>query len=331
MGAPLDIAVTYRSEKGAPLTADEVDANTRALVAAIQKLATTGPGTGLDAAEYDPNTGVVTLVDSANNVLGAFPLPPRPVNPKGTWQAATAYAQGDLVRVDASATVPLGLVALATTAFTSDASDPAVDIASKALFVLVYDGRPAQTYKGVFAADATYAVGDTVSYTPTGTIYQLISDAPAGTLPTAYLQAADGTVTFPWAPVSLPGYRAIRIRLDGKPSASAVLVRELADRVGTFGTNLTNVAYDTRGPNSVVKSKIGATAQAQFALKVNGNVVGYITFAPAAAGSPGVAGLSTTNAAPVNVAAGDLIEVIGPATQDATLSDLYGFLSLVQY
>lgn len=330
MGAPLNIAVTLRATKGSPLTSDEQDGNIQALVAAIQSLATTGVGASLASAEFDPNTGVVTLLDTNNSVMGTFPLPPKPINLRGVWAAATKYALGDLIRVEPSDTVPRGLVALAPAAFTSDAADPAKDLAAGKIVRLVLDGKPAQTQRGTYVDGATYVPGDVVFYPPTGTYYRCyLKGTPAGSKPNNPLQQADGTYTFPWGRVSVPAYRALRVRADGKPAAGALVQREMMDRYCQIGVNFTGSIQSniTLGPNSIVKSKAVAAASALFPVKLNGVIVGYIAFAANAA----VAGSTTVNAQPVNVSPGDLIEVYAPATQDGTFADVYGYLTIIQY
>ncbi|MCJ2088483.1 hypothetical protein MKK88_21225 [Methylobacterium sp. E-005] len=330
MGAPLNIAVTLRATKGSPLTSDEQDGNIQALVAAIQKVATTGVGASLATAEFDPNTGIVTLLDTNNAVMGTFPLPPRPIRLAGRWAAATAYKLGDLVRIEATTTVPRGLSALAPADFISDAADPAKDIAAGKLVAVAYDGKPAQTQRGTYVDGATYVPGDVVFFPPTGTYYQMyLAGTPAGSKPNNPLQQADGTYTFPWGPVSLPAYRALRVRADGKPAAGALVQREMMDRYCQIGVNFTGAlqANISLGPNSIVKSKTAPAAAAQLTVKLNGVAVGYIAFA---AGSS-LAGFATVNAQPVNVSPGDLLEVFAPTTQDTALADIYGYLTIIQY
>jgi hypothetical protein len=98
--------------------------------------------------------------------MGTFPLPPRPINLRGVWAAATKYQLGDLIRVEPSDTVPRGLVALAPAAFTSDAADPTKDLAAGKIVRLVLDGKPAQTQRGTYVDGATYVLGEVVFYPP---------------------------------------------------------------------------------------------------------------------------------------------------------------------
>ena len=92
MGQPLNISITYASEKGSDINGAEADANFRALVAAIQQLSVLGGGSTLANIKVNQTTNIATFVDTNNAVLGAFTLPPRPVRPAGTWAASKKTA-----------------------------------------------------------------------------------------------------------------------------------------------------------------------------------------------------------------------------------------------
>jgi hypothetical protein len=326
MNAPVPVSLVLRSEKGAPLTSAEVDANFTNLVEALQALATRGAGAGLASVEFDPDTGVVTLLDTGNLVLGTFQLPSRPVRPRDLWTAGVAYVVGDLVRVPASATVPLGLLAYVTREHTSDADGPAEDLATGALLPLVYDGRPAQTMRGTYTDVVTYAPGDVVNNTRTGTYYQLVEAVPAGTKPTDLI--VDGpSFRLPWIPVSQPAYRAVRLRADGKPGPGTVLVREMIERGGAFGVAFGPVLEEFVGPAPRVTAKAAASGTTALRVFVNGNQFGTITFS---AGSTN-ASFATLAPAARFVSVGDVLEVLGPTTADGTLSDVYGYLNLMLF
>ncbi|MCJ2089793.1 hypothetical protein MKK88_27960 [Methylobacterium sp. E-005] len=206
--------------------------------------------------------------------------------------------------------------------------DGSVDVYENlAVMPLVYDGAPFATQRGTYSDTYTYAVGDTVFYPATATYYRLMQPTPAASKADRPVLAADGTVSVPWTPVSVPGYRAIRMRADGLPAAGQVLFREVMDRFGTFGAMLLPVNAPGAGPNPLLRSKVAAKAQAAFTLQVNGVVVGYAVF-PA---GKTIAGFSTVGSKSVQVNLGDIVEVFAPTTQDAPLSDVLGFLNLTVY
>lgn len=76
-----------------------------------------------------------------------------------------------------------------------------------------------------------------------------------------------------------------------------------------------------------MKAKTAPEAAAQFTVMLNGVAVGYIAFG--ANGS--IAAFTTVNTQPVNISPGDLLDVYAPATQDSTLADVYGYLTIIQY
>lgn len=152
--------------------------------------------------------------------------------------------------VEAYLEVPLGLGALAPAIYTSDAKDPATDLASGALMPLVYVGAPFATSRGTYSDTYVYQVGDSVFYPGTATYYRLMQTAPAGTKPDRPYLTADGSLQVPWAPVSIPTYEAIRIRVDGLPAAGARVMARMQDRFATFRGKLpaggTHQARDRR-------------------------------------------------------------------------------------
>jgi len=93
--------------------------------------------------------------------------------------------------------------------------------------------------------------------------------------------------------------------VQAKPTASEVVLHYLASRT---------VAFPVALAASVAKSIVAATATAVFMVQKNSVEIGTITFA--AASTVGVfAAASSTN-----LVASDLLEVVAPATPDATLS-----------
>ena len=94
---------------------------------------------------------------------------------------------------------------------------------------------------------------------------------------------------------------------QGKPDASSSMFRLVAPRAFTLPANLAG---------SIAKAGTAATASTVFIIKKNGTQIGSMTFA--ASSSTG----AFTFASQVSVAVGDIIDLVAPATQDATLSDV---------
>jgi hypothetical protein len=94
---------------------------------------------------------------------------------------------------------------------------------------------------------------------------------------------------------------------QGKPDVSSSLFRLAAPRAFTLPANLAG---------SIAKAGTAATASTVFIIKKNGSQIGTMTFA--AGGSTA----SFSLASQVSVAVGDIIDMVAPATQDATLSDV---------
>jgi|GEM_PF-6618267 len=94
---------------------------------------------------------------------------------------------------------------------------------------------------------------------------------------------------------------------ESKPTASQVLLRFYASRAFQLPVGLTG---------SMVKAAVAATASATFNIQKNGSTVGSFTFA--AAGTTA----TFTMASATSWAAGDLLTIIAPASQDATLAQI---------
>jgi hypothetical protein len=88
--------ITYRTEKGAPLTADEIDGNFRELVARIKVLEAhleSGEGLGQILVQGDQ----MTLIGTFGKEFGTFTLPKAVLTPRGPWLPQTPYQKLDLV------------------------------------------------------------------------------------------------------------------------------------------------------------------------------------------------------------------------------------------
>jgi hypothetical protein len=95
--------------------------------------------------------------------------------------------------------------------------------------------------------------------------------------------------------------------MASKPAGGARIFHHLAGLAFTLPAALTG---------SAAKAKVAATAQADFDLQVGGVSVGTMRWAAASTVA------SFISASGATVAAGDEIEILAPATPDASLADL---------
>lgn len=95
----------------------------------------------------------------------------------------------------------------------------------------------------------------------------------------------------------------------GVPTSSAIVAQVVFARAITMPGNLAG---------SVAYGKTSATASTVFDVKKNNSSTGSITFAAAA----NVATFSTTSGAALSFAIGDRLEVVAPASPDATLANI---------
>lgn len=99
----------------------------------------------------------------------------------------------------------------------------------------------------------------------------------------------------------------LAVYAPGRPGVGAVVMRVVVPRA---------VALAAGAPHSRAYAATTATAEAVFEIRHNGTAIGTVTFL--AAGQTGVFAV----AAPVDLIAGDRLEVVAPTTQDATLADV---------
>lgn len=97
----------------------------------------------------------------------------------------------------------------------------------------------------------------------------------------------------------------IAFSVDGKPDINSVIARLVVNRAFDFPTNLTG---------SVGRTGVNATTNTVFSIRKNGTQFGTATFTSAGA----LAGFAATA---TSFVAGDLLTVVAPGTQDATLAD----------
>lgn len=90
------MAITYRDEKGSPLSAAEVDENFRTLVMMVNESA---GEQGVSVSDITQAADTITFHLSDGSTIGPFNLPVAAFNDTGTWQALFDYAMLDLFEV----------------------------------------------------------------------------------------------------------------------------------------------------------------------------------------------------------------------------------------
>ena len=98
----------------------------------------------------------------------------------------------------------------------------------------------------------------------------------------------------------------------GKPGAGAVMFSYAVTRACQLPAGLTN---------SVYKAGTAATGSATFSIKKNGSEIGTLNFAASATTA------TFTMASATSFANGDVLDVVAPGSQDATLADIRGTLA----
>lgn len=99
----------------------------------------------------------------------------------------------------------------------------------------------------------------------------------------------------------------IAVSVSGKPGAGAIVGRLVAPRAFALPASLTG---------SVAKADVAATGSSTFSIKKNGSEVATLNFA--ASGTTA----TFTNASEDSFSAGDVLTIVAPGSQDATLADL---------
>ena len=103
------------------------------------------------------------------------------------------------------------------------------------------------------------------------------------------------------------GLYDIGLFIPGPPAASAMVFQFVVPRAISFPVNLAG---------SLAKASTAATSAAAFTLRRNGSNIGTVDFAA------GAAMATFTLAGGAVFAAGDVLEILAPSPQDATLADI---------
>ena len=89
------MSIVFRREKGAPLTAGEVDDNFQELLDRIQRLESASPGIQQNSVQVDGD--FVLIKDVTGRTLSQSRLPFLGLKPLGDWQQERPYGVNDLV------------------------------------------------------------------------------------------------------------------------------------------------------------------------------------------------------------------------------------------
>jgi len=116
-----------------------------------------------------------------------------------------------------------------------------------------------------------------------------------------------GTNLVSLAASAIGGLYDLGLFIPGQPAATALVFQYVFPRGVSFPTSLTG---------STGRAATGATSLASFALRKNGTNVGSVDF------TAGQAVASFTLAGGASFAAGDVLELLAPTPQDATLADI---------
>ena len=116
-----------------------------------------------------------------------------------------------------------------------------------------------------------------------------------------------GTSLIALAASAVGGLYDIGLFIPGQPAASAMVFQFVVPRAISFPVNLVG---------SLAKAGAAATSAALFTLRRNGSNVGAVDFAA------GAATATFTLAGGAVFAAGDVLEILAPSPQDATLADV---------
>lgn len=95
------MSIIYRAEKGAPLTADEIDGNFRELESRL-KILEDHPEVGEGIGKIQVQGDQLTLTGTFGMDFGTFTLPKATLNPRGKWLPQIPYQRQDLVTTDSS-------------------------------------------------------------------------------------------------------------------------------------------------------------------------------------------------------------------------------------
>lgn len=90
------MSIIYRTEKGSPLTSQEIDGNFKELETRITQLED-HPEAGESLGKISVEGDQISFTGSFGTDFGSFTLPKAALSPRGTWVTQTSYKELDLV------------------------------------------------------------------------------------------------------------------------------------------------------------------------------------------------------------------------------------------
>jgi len=91
--------ITYRQQKGSPLTTEEIDENFRELESRLNAL-TDNPEVGEGLGKVHLEGDQISFTGTFGADFGTFTLPKATLNPCGEWAAQTPYKKHDMVTIE---------------------------------------------------------------------------------------------------------------------------------------------------------------------------------------------------------------------------------------
>ena len=127
----------------------------------MQELARTGvPQKLIDRVEQDVDQSTITIWFTDGTYYGPYPLPEKPINPRGPWAAGVDYVASDLY-VDAGSSYLVLTNHTSTTVAEDEAAGRTLCIARAGTDGK--DGSDSEAFKGAYDATVAYAKGDIVT------------------------------------------------------------------------------------------------------------------------------------------------------------------------
>lgn len=295
--------------KGANLTPTEVDIN---FWAVLQRLVTLedNPTQPIQIASFTVVNGtdlIITMMDGHEH--GPLPLPVLRFTWRGDWQTATDYVELDVVKVDG-----LGVYLVMQDHTSAGSFDPNLEIGGDPVYHQLWALFTTNgAWKGEWTHETAYNELDVVKVEQGGSpnndgIYLVLQAHESDTTfdPDA-LQGGDPIYLLMWVLSGVSTTRNFGTFIAGRPEDLELCFRFEFNEGMTIPDNALN---------SRASAEIAADDDAIFTLRKNGADIGSVTFP---------AGLDVGSFLfndPVSFGVGDVLKIIAPHPQDATLADI---------